>query len=123
MKKKREQEVLQSIQQRNGSKDRTEAKNAHGMAITISTKENTIKKTIGKKFAIVLNFDFCKNLAYPYGPREDLIVRLQLNSSEMVILCSRDNTAKYNLRDISIEHDTIFDVRTSYLLYTETASL
>ena len=97
-------------------------KNTDGMAITVSTKENAIKKAIGKKLAIPLNFDFFKNLVYSYGPREDLIVRLELNSSEMVILCSRDNTAKYNLRDISIEHDTIFDLTTSYLLYTETAS-
>ena len=122
MKKKREREVLQGIQQENGSKDRNEAKNTDGMAITVSTKENAIKKAIGKKFAIPLNFDFFKNLVYSYGPREDLIVRLELNSSEMVILCSRDNTTKYNLRDISIEHDTIFDLTTSYLLYTETAS-
>lgn len=97
-------------------------KKIDGTAITVTIQEDAIIKIFGTRFAIPLNFDFFKNLVYSYGPREDLIVRLELNSSEMVILCSRDNTAKYNLRDISIEHDTIFDLTTSYLLYTETAS-
>ena len=46
---------------------------------------------------------------YPYGLKEDLIVRLELNSSEKVILCTGDTSATYKLSDISLEYDAIFD--------------
>ena len=46
---------------------------------------------------------------YPYGPKEDLIVRLELNSSEKIILCTRDTSATYKLLDISLEYVAIFD--------------
>ena len=46
---------------------------------------------------------------YPHGLKEDLIVRLELNSPEKVILCTKDTSAKYNLSDISLEYDEIFD--------------
>ena len=45
---------------------------------------------------------------YPYGLKEDLIVRLELNSSEKVILCTGDTAATYKLSDISLEYDAIF---------------
>ena len=38
-----------------------------------------------------------------------MIVRLELNSSEKVILCTRDTLATYKLSDILLEFDTIFD--------------
>ena len=41
---------------------------------------------------------------YPYVLKEDLISRLELNSSEKVILCTT-----YKLSDISLEYDAIFD--------------
>ena len=34
---------------------------------------------------------------------------LDLNSSEKVILCTKDTAAVYKLSDISLEHDVIFD--------------
>ena len=40
---------------------------------------------------------------------EDLIVKLELNSSEKVILCTGDTSATYKLLDILLEHDAIFD--------------
>ena len=46
---------------------------------------------------------------YPYGLKEDLIVRLELNSAEKVILCTGDTSAAYKLLDISLEYDAIFD--------------
>ena len=46
---------------------------------------------------------------YPYGLKEDLVVRLELNSSEKVILCTEDTAATYKLSDISLEYDAIFD--------------
>ena len=46
---------------------------------------------------------------YPYGFKEDLLIRLELNSSEKVILCTGDTSATYNLSDISLEFDAIFD--------------
>ena len=38
-----------------------------------------------------------------------MIVRLELNSSEKVILCTGDTSATYKLSDISVEYDAIFD--------------
>ena len=46
---------------------------------------------------------------YPYGLKEDSIVKLELNSSEKVILCSGDSAATYKLSDVSLEYDAIFD--------------
>ena len=46
---------------------------------------------------------------YPYGLKEDLIVRLELNSSEKVILCTGDISLTYKISDISLEYDAIFD--------------
>ena len=46
---------------------------------------------------------------YPYRLKEDLIVRLELSSSEKVILCPGDTNATYKLLDISLEYDAIFD--------------
>ena len=84
-KKEREEKLLQSIQSANGVKARLDATNADGKALTVTTQENAIKKTFDKKFAIPLDFDFCKHPVYSYGLKEDLIVRLELNSSEKVI--------------------------------------
>ena len=38
-----------------------------------------------------------------------MIVRLELNSSEKVILCTGDTNATYKFSDISLEYDAIFD--------------
>ena len=46
---------------------------------------------------------------YPYRLKENLIVRLELNSPETVILCTRDTSATYKLSDILLEYDAIFD--------------
>ena len=67
------------------------------------------KKTFDKRFAILLDFDFFKHPVYPYGLKEDLIVRLELNSSKNVILCTGDTNATYKLFDISLKYDAIFD--------------
>ena len=84
-------------------------KKADGKAMTGTTQENGIKKTFDKRFAIPLDFDFFRHLVYPYGLKEDLIIRLELNSSEKVILCTGDTSATYKLSDISLEYDAIFD--------------
>ena len=85
------------------------AKKADGMALIVTTKENAIKKTFDERFAIPLDFDFFGHRVYPYGLKEDLIVRLEFNSSEKVILCTGDTSATYKLSDISLEYDIIFD--------------
>ena len=54
----------------------------------MTTRENAIKKTFDKRFAIPLDFDFFKHPMYSYERKEDLIVRLELNSGEKVILCT-----------------------------------
>ena len=62
------------------------------MALTMTTQENAINETFDKRFA---RFDFFKHPVYPYGLKEDLIVKLDLNSSEKVILCTGDASATY----------------------------
>ena len=52
---------------------------------------------------------FFKHPVYPYGLKEDLIERLELNSSEKVILCSGDTAATNKLSDISLEFVFIFE--------------
>ena len=56
-----------------------------------------------KRLSIPLDFDLFKHPVYPYGLKEDLIVRLDLNLSEKVILCTGDTSATYRLSDISLE--------------------
>ena len=56
------------------------SKKSDGTALTVATQETAIKKTFDKRLAILLDFDFSKGLVYPYGLKEDLIVRLELNS-------------------------------------------
>ena len=75
----------------------------------MTTQESAIKKTFDKRFAIPLDLKFFKHPVYPYGLKEDLIVRVELNSSEKVILCTGETNAKYKLPDISLEYDAIFD--------------
>ena len=38
-----------------------------------------------------------------------MIVRLELNSSEKIVLCTGDSSATYKLSDISLEYDATFD--------------
>ena len=108
-KKEREKKLIQGIQSANGLKARFDATNADGTALTVTTQENAIKKTFDKRFATPLDFDFSKHPVYPYGLKEDLTVRLELNSSEKVILCTGDTSATYMLSDISLEYHAIFD--------------
>ena len=107
--KEHDEKLLQGIQSANDLKARADAKKADGTALTMTTQENAIKKMSDKRFAIPLDFDFFKHPVYPYGLKEDLIVRLELNSSEKVILCTGDTAATYKLSDISLEYDAIFD--------------
>ena len=83
--KEHEEKLLRGIQSANGLKVRVDAKRSDGTALTVTTQENAIKKTFDKRFAILLDFDFFKHPVYPYDLREDVIVRLELNSSEKVI--------------------------------------
>ena len=107
--KEREEKLLQGIQLVNGLKVRVRAKKSNGTELTVTTQENAIKKTFDKRFAVRLDFDFFKHPVYPYGLKEDLIVRLELNSSEKVILCTGDTNATYKLSEISLEYDAVFD--------------
>ena len=66
----------------------------------MTTLENAIKKTLDKRLAIPLDFDFFKNPLYLYGLKEDFIVRLELNSSEKAILCHGDTSERCKLSDI-----------------------
>ena len=94
-KKEPEEKLLQGIQPPNGLKARVGAKKADGTVLAVTTEENAIKKTFGKRFAIPLDFDIFKHPVNTYGLEEDLIVRLELNSSKKVILCTGDTSATY----------------------------
>ena len=133
-KKEHEKKLLQGIQPANGLKTRVGAKNSDGTALIVTTQENVIKKTLDKRFALLLDFDFFKHPVYPYGLKEDLIVRLELNSSEKVILCTGDTNVTYKLSDISLDYDAIFDepyatsigeicTRIMSILYTKVTSI
>ena len=101
--------LLQGIRPANGLKARLGGKKADGTAIALTTQENAVKKTFDKRFAVPLDFDFFRHPVYSYGLKETLIVRLELNSSEKVVLCTEDTNATYKLSDISLEYDAIFD--------------
>ena len=125
-KKEREEKLLQSIQSASGLKARVGAKKTDGTELVETTQENAIKKTFDKRFAIPLDFDLFKHPVYPYGLKEDLIVRLELNCTEKVILCTGDTNATYKLSGISLEYDAIFDepyATTIGEMYTETTSI
>ena len=51
------------------------------MALTLTTEENTIKKTLYKRFAIPLDFDFLKYPVYLYALEQRLFIRIELNSA------------------------------------------
>ena len=103
-----------------------DSKKADGTALTVTTQENAIKKTFDKRFETPLDFDFFKHPVYPHGPKERLITGLELNSSEKVILCTGDISATYELSNISLEYDAIFDkpyATTIGQMYTRTTSI
>ena len=55
-----------------------------------------------------------------------MIVRIELNSSGKVILCTGDTNATYKLSDISLEYDKVFDesyIATIGKMYTRTTSI
>ena len=66
---------------------------ADGTALVVTIQEHVIRKTFDKRFAIPLDFDFFRHSLYPYGFKERLIVRLELNSTEKLILCTGDTNA------------------------------
>ena len=105
----REEKLLQGIQLANGLKPRVGTKKSDGTTLTLTTQENVIKKTFDKRFAIPVDFNFFKHSVYAYGLKEDLIVRLELNSSEKVILFTGDTSATYKISDICLEYDAIFN--------------
>ena len=92
--KEREERLLQGIQSANGLEAQVGAEKAEdGTELTMTTQENAVKRTCDKRLTIPLDFDFFKHPVYSYGPKEDLIVRLELNSSEKVNLCTGNTSA------------------------------
>ena len=65
----------------NGLRAQIGAKKSDGTALTVTTQGNVIKKTLNKRFAIPIDLDFFKHPVYPYGLKEGLIVRPELNPS------------------------------------------
>ena len=104
--KEHEERLLQGTQPANGLKACFGGKKADGTALALAIQENAIEKTFDKRFTIPLDFDFFNYPAYPCGLKEGLIVRIELNSSEKVIVCTN---ATYKLSDISLEYSAIFN--------------
>ena len=69
-------EAAQGIHSANGLKAEFGAKKLDFQAIAFATKENAVKKTLGKKFAIPLDSDFFKHPVYSYGLKKNLFARL-----------------------------------------------
>ena len=123
-KKEWEEKLLQGIQSATGLKARVGATKADGTALTVTTEENAIKKTVNNRFLIPLDFDFFKHPTYPYRLLEDLIARLELNSAKKILLASGDTAATYKISDIALEYDAIFDLEYATMfenLYRETS--
>ena len=80
-KKLRENMQLQGIQPENGLKARVGAKKSDGTDLTLSTAENALKKTLGNRFMIPLDFEYFKQPVLPYYLHEDLIVTIELNKA------------------------------------------
>ena len=106
--KEHEEMLVQGTQSVNGLKARLGAKKADGTALTLTTQESAFKKTLDNQSVIPLDLDFFFLFIYPYGLKEDLIVRIELNSAGKLILCAGDSSAIYKLSDISLEYDAIF---------------
>ena len=64
------------------------ARKPDGTALTVTTQENAIKKTLDKRFTIPIGFYFLKHLVYPYDLKEGLFIRIELNSAGNVLLCT-----------------------------------
>ena len=90
--KRCEERLLQGIQPANSLKTRVGAKKADGTALLLTTQENAVKKSYDNQCPISLDFDFSKHPIYHYGLSENLTVRLELNSSEKIILCTGDTS-------------------------------
>ena len=69
------------------------AKEVDDMTLTMTIQENAIKKTFDKRFLIPLDFDFFKHPSYPYGLKERLFIRIELNSARNVLLCTGETNA------------------------------
>ena len=82
--KERQEKLVQGIQSTNGLNAPVDAKKVDSTAMTVTTQENAIKKTDDKRFAIQLDFDFFRHPVHPYGLKENLIVKLEINSSEKI---------------------------------------
>ena len=85
------------------------AKKEDVTALTVTTQEIAIRKTLDKRFTIPLDFDFFKHPVYPYGLKERLFIRIELNFAGNVLLCTGDTNATYKISDIFLEYDAIFD--------------
>ena len=85
------------------------AKKADGMVLTLTTQENAIKKTLHKRFAIPVDFDFFKHLVYPYDLEQHMFIKIELNSTKNVLLWTGDTNETYKLSNIYLEDDVILD--------------
>ena len=105
----RQDALLQGIQSETGLKARLGSTKVGDTALTLSTEETAIKKTLGNKFYIPLDFGIFKQPVYPFGLKESLKVKLVFNSAENIILATGDKDAKYTISNICLEFDKITD--------------
>lgn len=88
------------MQSANDLKTRIGVKKADGTAQQLQTKKTKLKRALAKGFQYIwIN---------SYGHEDTFITKLELHSSEKVILCCRNTDATYKLSNFFLKYDTIF---------------
>ena len=86
--KERKKKLLKGIQSANCLNAWFSEKKEDCTTITPTIQENAIKKTSDRRLGVPFKFKVFKDYVYFYGLIKDLLVRLKLNTSQKVILCS-----------------------------------
>ena len=107
-KHKKENALLQGIQDADGLKARIGSKKTDGTAFT--AEQTAIATTLGSRFSIPLDFAIFNAILNPFSLREDIVARITLASPSKVLLVKDDTAATYKITDICLEFDKIIDV-------------
>ena len=106
-KHKKENALLQGIQDADGLKARIGSKKTDGTAFT--AEQTAIATTLGSRFSIPLDFAIFNAILNPFSLREDIVARITLASPSKVLLVKDDTAATYKITDICLEFDKIID--------------
>ena len=116
-KHKKENALLQGIQDADGLKARIGSKKTDGTAFT--AEQTAIATTLGSRFSIPLDFAIFNAILNPFSLREDIVARITLASPSKVLLVKDDTAATYKITDICLEFDKIIDVELASTIKTK----